>query len=39
LHSNAKLTPVGRLILVRRIAAGRPAAHVAAEMGVARQTA
>jgi transposase InsO family protein len=39
LHSNAKLTPAGRRILVARIAAGRPAAHVAAEMGVARQTA
>jgi transposase InsO family protein len=39
LHSNAKLTPAGRRLLVARIAAGRPAAHVAAEMGVARQTA
>ena len=39
MHSNAKLTPAGRLILVGRIAAGRPAAHVAAEMGVSRQTA
>lgn len=39
MHSNAKLTPAGRRILVERIAAGRPAAHVAAEMGLARQTA
>ncbi len=39
MHSNAKLTPAGRRILVERIAGGRPAAHVAAEMGVARQTA
>ena len=38
-HGNAKLTPVGRRILLGRIAAGRPVAHVAAEMGVARQTA
>ena len=39
LHANAKLTPRGRLLLVQRIAAGRPIAHVAREMGVARQTA
>jgi transposase InsO family protein len=39
LHSNAKLTPAGRRLLVDRIAAGRPVAHVAAEVGVARQTA
>lgn len=39
MHGNAKLTPAGRRILVERIAAGRPAAQVAAEMGVARQTA
>ncbi len=39
MHSNAKFTPGGRRILVERIASGRPAAHVAAEMGVARQTA
>jgi transposase InsO family protein len=38
-HPKAALTPVGRLILVRRIAQGRPAAHVAAEMGVSRATA
>ena len=39
MHPNAKLTPAGRRILVERIASGRPAAHVAAEMGVARKTA
>ena len=39
MHANAKLTPAGRKVLVSRIAAGRPIAHVADEMGVARQTA
>ena len=39
MHRNAKLTPAGRKIVVERIAAGRPVAHVAAEMGVARKTA
>jgi transposase InsO family protein len=38
-HANARLTPAGRLILCQRIAAGRPAAHVAAEMGVSRTCA
>lgn len=38
-HANARLTPAGRLTMVQRIAAGRPVAHVAAEMGVSRQTA
>jgi transposase InsO family protein len=38
-HANSPLTPRGRLVLVERIAAGRPIAHVAAEMGVARKTA
>lgn len=38
-HANARLTPAGRLVLVQRIAAGRPPAHVAAEMGVSRTTA
>jgi len=38
-HANARLTPEGRRILVGRIASGRPAAHVAAEMGVSRTTA
>ncbi len=39
MHGNARLTPQGRRILVERIASGRPAAHVAAEMGVSRTTA
>ena len=39
MHGNAKLTPLGRRVLVDRIAGGRPVAHVAAELGVARQTA
>ncbi len=39
MHANARLTPEGRRILVGRIARGRPAAHVAAEMGVSRTTA
>jgi transposase InsO family protein len=38
-HGNARLTPLGRLTLVLRIEAGRPVAHVAAEMGVSRPTA
>lgn len=38
-HANARLTPAGRLILVERIQAGRPVAHVAAEMGVSATTA
>ena len=39
MHRNARLTPWGRQLLVRRVHAGRPAAHVAAEMGVSRATA
>ena len=38
-HANARLTPAGRLTMVERIGAGRPVAHVAAEMGVSRTTA
>ena len=38
-HPKAALTPVGRLILVQRIALGRSAAHVADEMGISRATA
>jgi transposase InsO family protein len=38
-HPKAVLTPIGRLTLVERIAHGRPAAHVASEMGVSRATA
>ena len=39
MHGNARLTTQGRRILVERIGAGRPAAHVAAEMGISRTTA
>jgi transposase InsO family protein len=39
MHRNARLTVWGRQELVRRVRAGRPAAHVAAEMGVSRATA
>jgi transposase len=39
MHANARLTPVGRLTMVMRIEAGRPVAHVAAEMGISRPTA
>ena len=38
-HGNAPMTPRGRMIMVERIAGGRPVAHVAAEMGVSRKTA
>jgi hypothetical protein len=38
-HPQAVLTPIGGLTLVRRIAHGRPAAHVAGAMGVSRATA
>ena len=39
MHRNARLTPLGRLTLIERVEAGRPAAHVAAEMGISRATA
>ncbi len=38
-HRNAPLTPQGRLLLCRRIAAGTPIAHVAAGMGISRRCA
>ena len=38
-HRNAPLTPQGRLLLCRRIAAGNPIAHVAEAMGISRQCA
>jgi transposase InsO family protein len=38
-HANARLTPRGRLLLVTRVLAGRPVAHVAKELGVSRQCA
>jgi transposase InsO family protein len=37
-HRNAPLTPEGRLRLCRRVDAGRPLCHVAAEAGIARKT-
>jgi transposase InsO family protein len=39
-HANARLTFHGRLLLVRRVRRdGRPAAHVARELGISRQCA
>ena len=39
-HANARLTPAGRRILVRRIETDpRPIAHIAHEMGISRATA
>lgn len=38
-HRNARLTVHGRRLLVERVGAGRPVAHVAAEMGISRTTA
>ncbi len=38
-HPNARLTVHGRRLLVDRVRAGRPVAHVADEMGVSRATA
>jgi len=39
-HANARLTVHGRLLLVRRVRQdGRPAAHVARELGISRQCA
>ena len=39
-HRNARLTPHGRLLLVRRVVEDRrPVAHVANELGVSRQCA
>jgi hypothetical protein len=35
-HANARLTPAGRLLLCQRVAAGRPVANVASEMGISR---
>lgn len=39
MHANAKLTVRGRRTLIDRIQAGRPVAHVAAEMGISRAAA
>ncbi|MFD5481172.1 IS481 family transposase [Streptomyces hawaiiensis] len=38
-HRNARLTVIGRRLLVERVVSGRPVAHVAAEMGISRATA
>ncbi len=38
-HRNARLTVHGRRLLIARVDAGRPVAHVAAEMGISRATA
>jgi transposase InsO family protein len=38
-HAKPRLSAWSRLLLVERVLAGRPAAHVAAEMGVSRATA
>jgi transposase InsO family protein len=38
-HANARLTPMGRRMMVDRIAAGQPVAQVAAQMAVSRTTA
>ncbi|RSN38373.1 IS481 family transposase, partial [Amycolatopsis sp. WAC 04197] len=37
-HRNARLTVHGRRLLVERVTAGRPVAHVCAEMGISRAT-
>ncbi|MFF4283255.1 leucine zipper domain-containing protein, partial [Streptomyces kronopolitis] len=38
-HRSARLTVHGRRLLVERVGAGRPIAHVAAELGISRPTA
>ncbi|WP_326726478.1 helix-turn-helix domain-containing protein [Streptomyces phaeochromogenes] len=38
-HPNARLTVHGRRLLIDRVRAGRPVAHVADEMGISRATA
>jgi transposase InsO family protein len=39
LNAKPRLSPWSRLLLVERVLAGRPAAHVASEMGISRATA
>ena len=39
LNAKPRLSPWSRLLLVERVRAGRPAAHVASEMGISRATA
>jgi transposase InsO family protein len=36
-HANARTTPIGRLLIVERAAAGWPLAHIAAAMGISRK--
>ena len=38
MHANARLTVRGRRLLIERIQAGRPVAHVADELGISRAT-
>lgn len=38
-HRNVRLTPNGRRIIIERVLAGRPIAHVAKEMGISRTCA
>lgn len=38
-HRNARLTPFGRRLIIDRVRAGQPVAHVAKAMGVSRQCA
>ena len=38
-HPRARLTVFGRQLLVARVAAGWPAAHVAEQLGISRVTA
>ena len=38
-HAKPRLSPWSRLVLVERVLAGRPAAHVAERMGISRATA
>lgn len=37
-HRNARLTPAGRRMMIERIEAGTPQAHVAVQMGLSRAT-
>lgn len=37
-HRNARLTPAGRRMMIQRIEAGTPQAHVATQMGLSRAT-
>ena len=37
-HASARLTPMGRLLIIQRIQGGMPQAHVAAQMSLSRAT-